>query len=643
MSIFYKGKQIAGNEVTLSEIKLQSKEEIKNLQKEGTNQLSILSKKVEEAVGVAIGSYIDIASNTTYTPSGYLLRDGAEYNGKQFQNLWDNWLFSIPTYTANVDIPMEYGHYDGSLYWNTSSNARMSISVPHDENGFMYGDVDIVIRTQDYKNTTYPRADYMFEFYNVSQGGVLAPHYAYLSSSYNSTDKLTYLSISSNLTELSAYNVASLESDSEYTIKITNGTSAHQYNLYLIDKNGISQTLCEDAYYNMENFELRPSGFGYFIIDRCKYVDTNGKNVYFASISSNSKIKTINYDEYDYQIKQFGYCDNFAIEINKLSTYTKSWKTGSTTVNYTTLGENYPTGITLTFTYNGTTWDCTDGNSYTREEMSNLCGFAPTSGNTSIVVGDSLTASYDPTGKFRTPLANPNTRILVEKKEPTESDPTWYNLYDDGWCEQGGAYTGSSTLNVTLLKPYINTTYNIIISGSAKITAYTTLNFTIDTNFGYSTKSDGYWETKGYTNQVSENSTRPYVVVANGELNESDMNWSQWATSLEGKVDKGDMIPCATIIEWYESGTEGYILYSNNYCEQWGKAGRTSASQTITLFKPYRDVNYGIVLQAYHTTLSTDGRPPLVYNAETASDSFTINLYTGYAGAYWRTYGFIQG
>ena len=604
MSIFYKGKQIAGNEVTLSEIKIQSKEEIKNIQKEGVNQLAILSKKVEEAVGVAIGTYLDIASDTTYTPSGYLLRDGAEYNGNQFQNLWDNWLFSIPIYTAdsNVTIPMEYGHYDGSLYWNTSYQARMPISVPHDANGFMYGDVDIVIKTENYKTTTYPRADYMFEFYNVSQGGVLVPNYAYLSSSYNSIDKLTYLSINSNVTGLGAYNIASLASDSEYTIKITNGTSAHQYNLYLIDKNGISQTLCEDAYYNMENFELRPSGFGYFIIDRCKYVNANGKNVYFASISSNSKIKTLNYDEYDYQIKQFGYCDNFAIEVNRLSTYTKSWKTGSTTVNYTKLGENYPTGITLTFTYNGTTWDCTDGNSYTREEMSNLCGFAPASNNTSIVVGDNLTASYDPTGKFRTPLANPNTRTLVKKKEPTGSDPTWYNLYSDGWCEQGGVTTPSSTTankEIVLGVEYRDINYQVLIgneytasatSVSCVVTSTkTTTGFTIADakNTAYYT----YWRTQGYTNQVVDGSTRPYVVVANGELNESDMNWSKWATSLEGKAN-ANLSNCTRpyVTEASDKSLlpSWYRIWSDGWCEQGGiiTGGASNTGAEVVLLKP---------------------------------------------------------
>jgi hypothetical protein len=66
-------------------------------------------------------------------------------------------------------------------------------------------------------------------------------------------------------------------------------------------------------------------------------------------------------------------------------------------------------------------------------------------------------------------------RQLVEKKEPTSNDPTWYNLYSDGWCEQGGIvkYTSDSLTTVNLSKAYTNTDYcvqiTVAIVGSAAI------------------------------------------------------------------------------------------------------------------------------------------------------------------------------
>lgn len=51
------------------------------------------------------------------------------------------------------------------------------------------------------------------------------------------------------------------------------------------------------------------------------------------------------------------------------------------------------------------------------------------------------------------------SRVLVEKKEPTDSDPTWYNLYSDGWCIQGGKNIRGDT--ITLPKPFKDTNYSI--------------------------------------------------------------------------------------------------------------------------------------------------------------------------------------
>ena len=41
------------------------------------------------------------------------------------------------------------------------------------------------------------------------------------------------------------------------------------------------------------------------------------------------------------------------------------------------------------------------------------------------------------------------SRFLVDKKEPTANDPSWYNLYSDGWCEQGGFATAAGFIEFT--------------------------------------------------------------------------------------------------------------------------------------------------------------------------------------------------
>ena len=72
------------------------------------------------------------------------------------------------------------------------------------------------------------------------------------------------------------------------------------------------------------------------------------------------------------------------------------------------------------------------------------------------------------TGKANTDLSNvlANIDYVVDRKVPTESDPSWYRKYKSGWIEQGGqtpTVAGGATTTVTLLKPYKNAVYNIVV------------------------------------------------------------------------------------------------------------------------------------------------------------------------------------
>lgn len=82
---------------------------------------------------------------------------------------------------------------------------------------------------------------------------------------------------------------------------------------------------------------------------------------------------------------------------------------------------------------------------------------------------------------------------------------SWYRLFPDGFCVQGGAtseFTGTYT--VTLLKPYGNTNYIAVAnstgggSGAQFIKEKTTTSFGIYNSTG--NKQDAYWVAYGYTN-----------------------------------------------------------------------------------------------------------------------------------------------
>ena len=51
--------------------------------------------------------------------------------------------------------------------------------------------------------------------------------------------------------------------------------------------------------------------------------------------------------------------------------------------------------------------------------------------------------------------------------ETYQNGTSWYRVYDDGWCEQGGDYTLSSnngSISISFLKPFNNTNYSILVS-----------------------------------------------------------------------------------------------------------------------------------------------------------------------------------
>lgn len=54
-----------------------------------------------------------------------------------------------------------------------------------------------------------------------------------------------------------------------------------------------------------------------------------------------------------------------------------------------------------------------------------------------------------------------NIDYVVEYKNPTDSDPSWYRKWKSGKLEQGGIVP-STTENLTFLKPFANTKYTVI-------------------------------------------------------------------------------------------------------------------------------------------------------------------------------------
>lgn len=154
---------------------------------------------------------------------------------------------------------------------------------------------------------------------------------------------------------------------------------------------------------------------------------------------------------------------------------------------------------------------------------------------------------------FRLPLLS--NRVLVEKKEPTDSDSTWYNLYSDGWLEQGGVLEASNQETVSFVKSY-TTAPNVMITarsvstGGASSTVMTTSIsltsfYTISGGWaenGIFTLAGGVapkvWSAQGYTNIPQNTAWSLYYYIGDTLQNAQLINVARIEESVVNKTNK---------------------------------------------------------------------------------------------------------
>lgn len=141
---------------------------------------------------------------------------------------------------------------------------------------------------------------------------------------------------------------------------------------------------------------------------------------------------------------------------------------------------------------------------------------------------------------------------------------------------------------------------------------------------------------------AEESTAQLYFKVANAVQNLELLDAGQVLEALSEKISREEMK--VYITETYVNETSGYNVYSNGYCEQWGKRAG-GGSQTINLLKTFRDSNYNVLtnicISETSTTLSS-------WVASRANDSFTVQ--NGYGDKYnsnyqyplsWRACGYL--
>lgn len=105
----------------------------------------------------------------------------------------------------------------------------------------------------------------------------------------------------------------------------------------------------------------------------------------------------------------------------------------------------------------------------------------------------------------------------AEVNEPSDTRPavvvetyqngsSWYRIWSDGWCEQGGFVdaTAVATITINLLKPYANSNYSISLTnryngtGSKSPVRVQTVSYNNFVYWSENANGDAYWRTAGY-------------------------------------------------------------------------------------------------------------------------------------------------
>ena len=90
-----------------------------------------------------------------------------------------------------------------------------------------------------------------------------------------------------------------------------------------------------------------------------------------------------------------------------------------------------------------------------------------------------------------------------------------------------------------------------------------------------------------------------YYKVSNAVQNLQLLDVAEVTTALAKKQDK-----CIHIIDTYVNGTSGYRIWSDGYCEQWGRVNisGTDANNTVNFVKTFKDTNYVVVEASFNNT-----------------------------------------
>lgn len=283
--------------------------------------------------------------------------------------------------------------------------------------------------------------------------------------------------------------------------------------------------------------------------------------------------------------------------------------------------------------------------------------------------GECTSFGWDGGTVFKVPKIN--GRRLIRRQLPTaDNNYTWYNLYSDGYVEQGGIVDAKQT---PIVFPIEMSDTNYAYSLSAQSFGASNYDPCISNVFPDTLATTGFtiinqnhssveyarvtsWQVNGYAaeSEYNDKSTwqydrymRPMVQLANGVTSEAVIvagNVLADISDIRQQIDALDVV-IESQLPTADNGYTWYRKYKSGWVEQGGVSSvGPSTSDTITLPIEMSDTNYTLMSGLKRTTNSGSGHSSVGGTPVSTTQIKLIGDYndsgTGsMQGAYWQVIG----
>ena len=257
-----------------------------------------------------------------------------------------------------------------------------------------------------------------------------------------------------------------------------------------------------------------------------------------------------------------------------------------------------------------------------------------------------LVQPFSPTPYFKVPKKL--SRVLVRTQKPTvDNDYTWYNLYADGWVEQGGRYKDkpaaiSINLPITMNDGYyfISVTSGTVVGNAGAYASgfysasTTTIGIAGITN---NNNNSGKWEVKGYAdpteytkdkwNYQNIQVERCMVQLFNSTTDTAVATCNQVLADVSA-LNQGDYV-IETQLPTKENNYSWYRLYKSGWVEQGGYVSYTGSwteghIDSVVLPIEFANTDYRIMIGR---TQPADGDVLTSYDVNKTTTGFGISSY----------------